>query len=908
MNHKNKSKIKASGFKSAFIVGDRVITTSFGKGSSAILEKEVADDVVREINTNDSNYTLEITSGKKYAQKKYSIKGKWLKKDVTGDDPREYSIMRDDNGERIGMDVIRIKDKIEEEIFGRAFPEDNIHIQLAYNILDIKKMLAVYVNNIVYSLNNLAHRSNRIPSEDMLGNILASITIDEFNGKHDKRSGKTKAFITELLKYKKYLPEAFSAEVSESKKGANVRKWQSDDDIYTLLRILSDVRQSCVHGYNFIFNYDDKDCDAEHLAEKRTYLNNRYEEKIKRVNGNFFKFNAVDLFILFKLYYADTCEDKSELARLYYDFVVVQKSKNLGFSIKEIRELIIEKHLGRLKEKGYDSVRGRLYRLIDFILYRYYTAPKNSVAAENFVNRLRASLSDEEHSGLYNEQCDSAFRVLNKKFSSLASYVNSQKIGGYVEKAKKYKPEIDTSKLNRINAEASYFVKILYVLTLFLDGKEINELISTLISKFDNIASFVSVLEECGIPCEFENDYKLFASSSSISEELRTLKSFARMKIEISEPSDMYNDAVCILGLKDKNGRLILEYSDELNAYLDDYVKDKLRVSPKQKDASAVAEKKDTNLRNFLINNVITSRRFWYVIRYINPRSARRIMNNGEIVRFVLERLPDEQIRRNYISVSGLSADETDKAEQIKFLCEKITGMNINYFENVPQRDKKENVIKERCKAVIGLYLTVLYLFTKNLVKVNSRYTIACCCLERDSKLHGLIEYNKNGDPDYEKFCEKLIEKALDEKWINKRYRGYFKAAEKNKEAGSDRKHYNKQLHKSFRNAIVHLNAVMDADKYIDGIKNIDSYFMIYHYIMQRYLSNGKPQGWLGNSPAEKQLETAKQCRTYSKNVVKGLCLPFGYNLSRFKNLTVMEVFNRQEIMEESRKKEAAEN
>ena len=46
MNHKNKSKIKASGFKSAFIVGDKVITTSFGKGSRAILEKEVANDVI----------------------------------------------------------------------------------------------------------------------------------------------------------------------------------------------------------------------------------------------------------------------------------------------------------------------------------------------------------------------------------------------------------------------------------------------------------------------------------------------------------------------------------------------------------------------------------------------------------------------------------------------------------------------------------------------------------------------------------------------------------------------------------------------------------------------------------------------------------------------------------------------
>ncbi len=79
MNHKNKSKIKASGFKSAFIVSDKVITTSFGKGSRAILEKEVANDVVREINTNDSNYTLEIKSGKKNNQKNTELKANGLK-------------------------------------------------------------------------------------------------------------------------------------------------------------------------------------------------------------------------------------------------------------------------------------------------------------------------------------------------------------------------------------------------------------------------------------------------------------------------------------------------------------------------------------------------------------------------------------------------------------------------------------------------------------------------------------------------------------------------------------------------------------------------------------------------------------------------------------------------------------
>jgi len=902
MNHKNKSKIKASGFKSAFIVGDKVVTTSFGKGNAAILEKEVTDDVVRELNASDSNYNLNIATEK--GRKKYKIKGRWinnLNKDsnsseknivVTGDDPREYSIMRDDSNERIGMDVIRIKDKVEEEIFGKAFPEDNIHIQLAYNILDIQKILAAYVNNIVYSLNNLAHRKN---GSDFIGMFPSDSTLKQLHT-DNKLFDKYDKFMTAINPYLEYHPTVFLEEIKQERK----IKWNvcSDDDLFSLFRILSDVRQSCVHGENSMYTYDMSDRNDVHTKEKRAYLDKMYYKKICQVNTDFIKTNKTNLNILFNLYNAASFGQKSKIINAYYDFVVIQESKNLGFSIKEIRELMIEKHIGKLKEKGYDSFRGKMYTLIDFILFRHYTDESNVAIAEGFVNNLRASLSDEERSKLYNDQCDSAFSTLRIMLDKLVTDVNASSINELVRKAAESNIDIDISAV-QIQSKATYFVKTLYVLTLFLDGKEINEFISSLINKFDNIASFISVMKECGIPCDFENDYKLFADSEKISRELRTLKSFARMKIEIPKiTADMYDDAVCILGLKDKNGKHILEYNDDHTDYLCDYVDDKIC------DIDNERGKKDTKLRNFLINNVIKSRRFWYVIRYINPQNARRLMNNRACVRFVLDRIPDTQLRRYYESVSGKGATECERKKQLEFLCDAIITMNINQFEDVPQNDANENVIKERYKAVIGLYLTVLYLLTKNLVKVNSRYTTACCCLERDSKLHGLIEYDKHGKPDYENFCGRLVEKALEEKWINKRYRGYFKE--------NYVRFYDYKIHTFFRNKIVHLNAVMEADKYIDGIEKVDSYFMIYHYIMQRMIDNGcKPTG--GRTPGfeikdyENQLQSAKKHNTYSKDIVKGLCRPFGYNLSRFKNLTIMEVFNRQEILEE-RKKNALEN
>lgn len=65
--------------------------------------------------------------------------------------------------DNIGKDYIGIKDKVEEEFFdGKpAFEGDNIHVQIAYNILDIKRIIGLYIHNILYSLDNLRKRKLR---------------------------------------------------------------------------------------------------------------------------------------------------------------------------------------------------------------------------------------------------------------------------------------------------------------------------------------------------------------------------------------------------------------------------------------------------------------------------------------------------------------------------------------------------------------------------------------------------------------------------------------------------------------------------------------------------------------------------------------------------------------------------
>lgn len=48
----------------------------------------------------------------------------------------------------------------------------------------------------------------------------------------------------------------------------------------------------------------------------------------------------------------------------------------------------------------------------------------------------------------------------------------------------------------------------------------------------------------------------------------------------------------------------------------------------------------------------------------------------------------------------------------------------------------------------------------------------------------------------------------------------------------------------------------------------------------------------LDNIKLKNALENARVHRTYSKDAVKYLCLPFAYNISRYKALTIKDLFD----------------
>ena len=59
-NPVKKSGAKANGLKSVLVLDDKILMTSFGKGNCAILEKEVQNDVVKDINIDNPVFDASI--------------------------------------------------------------------------------------------------------------------------------------------------------------------------------------------------------------------------------------------------------------------------------------------------------------------------------------------------------------------------------------------------------------------------------------------------------------------------------------------------------------------------------------------------------------------------------------------------------------------------------------------------------------------------------------------------------------------------------------------------------------------------------------------------------------------------------------------------------------------------------
>lgn len=866
---KKKSKAKAAGLKSTFtLTPDRLLMTSFGAGNAALLDKYITGE---EITSVDENSILSVAS----QDATFQVSGRTVKNAIVVNPLH----LKDGSTRKPGDDLIHCRDKLEIMYFGRKF-QDNIHIQLIYNILDIEKVLAVQVNNIVFSLNNLLRRSES-EYTDLIGYLGLRYTYETF--RKENPSGYYDLF-SELVRSPRmrYFGNTFLAPQKCSEED-----WiKYEKKCYHLFAILGTVRQATAHGakktrsriYKLGPEYDDpaKNSDSCRVDARRD-LDTLYKERVHELNSGFLDKSKKDLTILFHAFKADNDHDKKALVQEYYEFVVLKNYKNLGFSIRRLRETIIAREAGAdiLSDTKYDTVRSKLYRAMDFKIYLYYQ--EHPEKAKILIECLRASTEEAEKEWIYRRE---ASAVWNNIRDVITKEILPRIDGTYI---KNLKPDsLDPEMLDGvlIPETAHSFSEMIYLLTIFLDGKEINDLLTQLINRFENINSFLEVMKKESLPTNFQKDYEIFAQSSQIAKELRTINSFARM----TQPAPaakkaLFEEAAQLLGYLPKEKKL--------GQYLDDM------LTPGQKK-----EENGHGFRNFIINNVIESTRFKYLVRYGNPQKMRALASNRKVIDFVLKDIPDTQITSYYNSCKGgKSSYSPDMRES---LAEIITGLHFNDFEDVYQANtddsnKKED--KERRKNIIRLYLTVLYLLLKNLIYINSRYFLAFHCAERDAMVYDSKIYNEDVlREDRACFAKAFIEKYPP----NKRAEKYIKQNFEHADTWSLR---------TFRNCTEHLNAIRNADKYIGDIASVESYFALYHYLVQRSIMDKfeydktKPSknnlditNLSENRAGGKLLQYFELIRkhgTYCKDFVKALNVPFAYNLPRYKNLSIQELFDR---------------
>lgn len=871
---KKKSSVKAAGMKSILVSENKMYITSFGKGNSAVLEYEVDNNDYNKTQlSSKDNSNIELGDVNEVNITFSSKHGFESGVEINTSNPTH----RSGESSPVRGDMLGLKSELEKRFFGKTF-DDNIHIQLIYNILDIEKILAVYVTNIVYALNNMLGEGDE-SNYNFMGYLSTFNTYKVFTNPNgstlsdDKKENIRKSLskFNALLKTKRL--GYFGLEEPKTKDTRVLEAYKKR--VYYMLAIVGQIRQCVFHDLSEHSEYDLYsfiDNSKKVYRECRETLDYLVDERFDSINKGFIQGNKVNISLLIDMMKGYEPDD---IIRLYYDFIVLKSQKNLGFSIKKLREKMLDEYGFRFKDKQYDSVRSKMYKLMDFLLFcNYY---RNDVAAgEALVRKLRFSMTDDEKEGIYADEAAKLWGKFRNDFENIADHMN----GDVIKELGKADMNFDEKILDSEKKNASdllYFSKMIYMLTYFLDGKEINDLLTTLISKFDNIKEFLKIMKSSAVDveCELTAGYKLFNDSQRITNELFIVKNIASMrKPAASAKLTMFRDALTILGIDDK--------------ITDDRISEILKLKEKGKGIHG--------LRNFITNNVIESSRFVYLIKYANAQKIREVAKNEKVVMFVLGGIPDTQIERYYKSCvefpdmnSSLEAKRSELARMIK-------NISFDDFKNVKQQAKgRENVAKERAKAVIGLYLTVMYLLVKNLVNVNARYVIAIHCLERDFGLYKEIIpelASKNLKNDYRilsqtlcELCDKSPNLFLKK---NERLRKCVEVDINNADSSMTRK---------YRNRIAHLTVVRELKEYIGDIRTVDSYFSIYHYVMQRCITKREDDTKQGEKI--KYEDDLLKNHGYTKDFVKALNSPFGYNIPRFKNLSIEQLFDRNEYLTE---------
>ncbi|MBQ8178148.1 MAG: type VI-D CRISPR-associated RNA-guided ribonuclease Cas13d [Clostridia bacterium] len=930
----NKLNAKKIGLKSTLIFNDKIALTSFAKDKTNSKNSSNVESITSK--TGDIVYSQNPTLFNAIVTKS-DINLVPLKNDIKKVVGGKVSMANPANGV-VSKDYVGIKGALELKYFGKVFSNDNIHVQIAYNVADVKKILIPYVEQIIYLCYNLDRKKIDVAGEefkrDVIGTTYFQSSYKNFKSLMESSSSHTalknlaklnavNALLDNYPVYYSYFGDVFRT----PKKGKGGKLdynsiLESQDYNYNVFRTLSMIRQACTHekvvGTNvlaekFLYDFSAPKSVCPDLYE---FIEGFAKKEFQAVNADFCKNAGNNLYILSNLYPKISF---GELVTNYYKYVVIKENNNLGINLRLVREIILYYFMPELKDKEYDSYRSKIYTIMGYVIYNHL---KGSEKLEEIVNELRANASEDGRIQIYSDFAEMLWKEIAPLMQKVVALLRDEmERKGATRNGTLTAIEITEDKIAdclQSSKKMSYFAKLLLFVCKFLNGKEINELLTNFINKFDGIADLIYSANKCGYRICFSPEFKELEKAREIAEDLRIIKNVARMKREGGTyTGQMLVDAVNLLGIKSA----VLTKEDVEGSAL----------SPNESKAFLDRLNKNANnhqLRNFIINNVLKSKWFFYIIRYMKPEICATLMKNRRLVSFAIGEINDAQIVRYYQSVQGIKLETNNLKEGRQLLAKMLSEFNLDSVMNtIENMDKKAYATqspdsqKEKSKALVTLYLTVAYLIVKNIVQINTRFSIAMSCLERDLNLLGRSPEDLLALTT--RFAEKdalliskynsLRDSIRDASISNEQKRvEYKRLKEFQKDMHFSLHHYYcvksnletaksiESLLRDFRNVVVHMGAVNSFPKYVQDIGAISSYYDVYMYTIQKILVSkalqSRNESILGF--AQKYEELLSKHNTYVKDFTWIINAPFAYNIARYKNLSIKDLFYNEKSKE----------
>ncbi len=918
-----KTQAKRMGIKSTYSYGDgSLAVTKFGKGNRA------------EVILNAPNGGRDVPTPSFYEPIQFNSIDNLI--DVERGELSSSLVnpaFWDAETEAVRSDYLKLKSVLEQEFFDKEFPKDSVRIQIVYNLLDVLKIIGVYVNDVIYSVNNLQPEPT-----DVVG---LSMT-----------KGNLEKALANMSPFFGFFGDAFKipakATGPKAKEIAEQRQKEADEYNGQVLRVLGAVRQMTAHfgNANKMFAKSDqieKELKALTSESKKDPIScwkvveTAFAKRIKDVNENFLLNSRVNLGIIFDLLGAYYDEEKAEITQDYYKFSILKQGKNLGLNMKKLRETALDAYCPYIKDEEHDSYRQKLYVVTDFLLYKKLNG---SEMLDEMVEQLRVTSDDEEKDALYTQFAEKVWTELEKPLTTFYSMFKD----GFPAFTSVKIPEAWLGKAALREDNCFPFVMLLSFLCNFMEAKEINELLTAFINKFENVQALIDVQQKLKDNVVFSAKYDSFNKhggrvAGEIAKQLRAIVSIGKMKPDLEGAKRLlYISAIKTLGIPDDSQYVSDKWLQENVLLSAEEKRDKDRV------------KAVNPFRNFIANNVIESRRFLYLVRYTKPETVRAIMTNAKIVRYALSRLPESQINMYYDRTLGAQKG-VSMDEKLNALTKVLTGLTFetlvaNRAGIITDTTNRPKAI-ERLKAQIGLYLTAAYLVVKNLVKTNARYYIAYSAFERDLAMLlqkdndaisiNCIPYtfvNKKGETvkdenPYYAVTEYYLDQDDEIKYVPEN--GVFDREACHRYFDEHKAHFTRKWRDIFRKEIAeakqanttgylgifvrntadHLNALTSLKTYINDFRSgsdapMKSYFELYHFIVQRLALdwNSNPACQPGQELELEQYREFIETNGLPDNDLIHICYcPLGYNLPRYKNLTIAALFDSESVDGQARAK-----